>query len=75
MKAPKMTQQQRKALAKKVAAAREAKRTGDQIRAEFGEWLTGPERRKLLREHGYAGVIAPSYDRAEAKAKREQAAA
>lgn len=69
--APKMTPAQRKALAAKVAKAREAKMTGDQMREQFGDWLTGPERRKLLREFGYDNLIAKSYDRDEARAKRE----
>jgi hypothetical protein len=68
--APK-TPAQRKALAAKIAKAREAGATGQALRDQFGEWLTGPERRKLLREFGHYGLIARSYDRAEAKAKRE----
>src|SRR5262245_15339659 len=68
--APK-TPAQRKALATKIAKAREAGATGAQLRDQFGEWLTGPERRKLLREFGHDGLIAKSYDRAEAKVKRE----
>jgi hypothetical protein len=70
-----MTKQQRKSLAAKVAKAREAGKSGDEIRVEHGSWLTGPERRKLLREFGHDGVIKPSYDRATAKAAREAAAA
>jgi hypothetical protein len=70
-----MTKAQRKALAAKVAKAREAGKSGDAIRAEFGEFLTGPERRKLLREFGYGGAIKPSYDREAAKKAREAAAA
>ena len=65
------TPAQRKALAAKVAKAREGGATGQALREQFGEWLTGPERRKLLREFGHDALIAKSYDRAEAKAKRE----
>jgi hypothetical protein len=68
---PKMTAAQRKALAAKVAKDRDAKMTGDQLREKYGDWLTGPERRKLLREHGHDALIAKSYDRDEARAKRE----
>ena len=73
MKPPEMSKAQRKTLAAKIAKAREAGKSGDAIRDEFGNWLTGAERRKLLREYGYASLIKPSYDRAEAKAKRETA--
>ena len=69
--APKMTPSQRKALAAKVAKAREAGATGDQLREQFGEWLTGPVRRTLLREHGHGHLVAKSYDRQEARVKRE----
>jgi hypothetical protein len=65
------TPAQRKALAAKIAKARENKMTGQAIRDQFGSWLTGPERRKLLREFGFDNLVAASYDRAEAKAKRE----
>ena len=69
------TPAQRKALAAKIAKAREQGATGAQLRDQFGEWLTGPERRKLLREFGHDGLIAKSYDRQEAKVKREAAMA
>jgi hypothetical protein len=62
-----MTKAQRKALATKVAKAREAGKSGDAIREEFGEWLTGPARRALLREFGYGSLIAKSYDRSNGK--------
>jgi hypothetical protein len=65
------TTSQRKALATKIAKDREAGMTGQALREKYGSWLTGPERRKLLREFGHDGLIAASYDRAEAKAKRE----
>ena len=69
----KLTKAQRKALAAKVAKARTAGQTGDQIRQEFGDWLSGAERRKLLREFGHDGLIAKSYDRAEARKRRAAA--
>lgn len=69
-----MTKAQRKALAAKVAKAREQGKSGDDIREEFGDFLTGPVRRALLREFGHDAVIAKSYDRAEAKARRAKAA-
>ena len=69
-----MTKAQRKALAAKVAKARKDGATGAQMREQFGDWLTGPVRRTLLREFGHDGVIGASYDRAEARAKREAAA-
>jgi hypothetical protein len=68
--APK-TPAQRKAVAAKVAKDKEAGMTGQALREKYGSWLTGPERRKLLREFGHDGLIATSYDRADAKAKRE----
>jgi hypothetical protein len=68
--APK-TPAQRKALAAKIAKDREAKMTGQALRDKYGEWLTGPYRRELLREFGHGALIAKSYDRQEAKAKRE----
>src|SRR4051812_39348307 len=70
MEAPK-TPAQRKVLASKVAKDKEAGMTGQALRDKYGEWLTGPERRKLLREFGHDGLIASSYDRTEARAKRE----
>ena len=48
--------------------------TGDAIREALGQDLTGAKRRALLREFGHDGLIAPSYDRCAAKAKREEAA-
>jgi hypothetical protein len=66
-----MTTAQRKTLAAKIAKDREAKMSGADLRTKYGEWLTGPVRRTLLREFGHNGLIAQSYDRVEAKAKRE----
>lgn len=71
MTASPKTPAQRKAMAAKIAKDKEAGMTGAALRAKYGEWLTGPERRKLLREHGHDGLIAASYNRADAKAKRE----
>jgi hypothetical protein len=66
-----MTATQRKALAAKIAKDREAGLSGAALREKYGEWLTGPVRRQLLREFGHSALIAQSYDRVEAKAKRE----
>jgi hypothetical protein len=66
-----MTKAERKALAAKVAKDKEAGLSGQALRDKYGSWLTGPERRKLFREFGHDGLIAASYDRVEAKAKRE----
>jgi hypothetical protein len=70
IKAPELTKVQRKAWPRGSPPHAKAKKTGDQIRADLGDWLSGAERRKLLREFGYDQVIAKSYDRAEAKARR-----
>jgi predicted flap endonuclease-1-like 5' DNA nuclease len=58
------TAAQRKAVGRKVAAAKEAGTSGDEMRAIFGALLSGPARRKVLREHGLAtpSTIARSYD-------------
>jgi hypothetical protein len=69
-RAAKAEHAKRAKLAKAIAADKDAGMTGNQLREKYGDWLTGPARRKLFREHG-VGTIAPSYDRAEAKAKRE----
>ena len=67
----KETKAARKARAAKIAKMRKEGATGDAIREALGQDLTGAKRRALLREFGHDGLIAPSYDRAEAKAKRE----
>lgn len=41
----------------------------------LGYELTGPRRIKLLRRHGFGGLVAASYHRDAAKAAREAAAA
>jgi hypothetical protein len=69
------TKAQRKALAAKIAKAKENGATGNQLREQFGEWLTGPTRRTLLREFGHDSAIAKSYDRLAARECREAEAA
>src|SRR5262245_29960591 len=51
------------AVAEEIAAAKLAGASGNEMRATFGERLTGPARRKVLREHGFdgPGYVAPSY--------------
>ena len=51
------------AVAKAVATAKANGASGDEMRAEFGPLLTGPARRKVLRDHGYTSTahIARSY--------------
>jgi hypothetical protein len=50
------------AVAESIRAAKLAGASGNEMRATFGERLTGPARRKVLREHGLeAGAIARSY--------------
>jgi hypothetical protein len=51
------------AVAESIAQAKLAGASGNEMRAEFGERLTGPARRKVLREHGFdgPGYVAPSY--------------
>src|SRR4051812_46424672 len=66
-----MTKAERKALAAKAAKARKAGATGLQMRQEIHAGLTGPVRRSLFREFGHNELIAASYDRAGAKARRE----
>lgn len=58
-------------LAKSIADDRAAGMKGDALRQKYGEWLTGPRRCRMLRQHGYGEVIGGTYDRDEAKAKRE----
>jgi hypothetical protein len=66
-------------LAKQIAADREAKMSGNDLRAKYndqlGYELTGPRRIKLLRRHGFGGLVKASYDRDEAAKAREAAAA
>ena len=50
-------------VANAVGKAKDAGASGDELRAIFGALLSGPARRRILREHGAAdGRIAPSYD-------------
>jgi hypothetical protein len=62
-------------LAKSIADDRNAGMSGNALREKYGEWLTGPRRCRMLKKHGYGSVVSPSYDRVEAKEKREQAEA
>jgi hypothetical protein len=53
-----------RAVADEIAAAKAAGASGDEMRARFGERLSGPARRKVLRAHGYgtaSGHVARSY--------------
>lgn len=53
----------RAAVAASIAADKRGGLSGNELRAKYGERLTGPARRKVLREHGEsAGTIARSYD-------------
>jgi len=47
-----------------IANAKVAGASGNEMRATFGSKLTGPARRKVLREHGFTGTayVARSYD-------------
>jgi hypothetical protein len=74
MEFSRLTKAQRKALAAKIAKDKQAGLSGAALRDKYGEWLTGPVRRTLLREFGHDSLIAASYDRAAARAKREAAA-
>jgi hypothetical protein len=51
-------------IASAIAADKAAGLSGNDLRAKFGEGLTGPARRKVLRKHGFGGTayIARSYD-------------
>jgi hypothetical protein len=66
-------------LAKQIAADREAGMSGAALREKYnpllGYELTGPRRIKLLRQHGFGGLVKASYDRQEAAKAREAAAA
>jgi hypothetical protein len=54
----------KRAVAEAVATAKASGASGDEMRERFGERLTGPARRKLLRAHGFSGTayVARSYD-------------
>ena len=65
------TDAQKLRFAQALAAAREAKKSGNEIRETHGAWLTGPIRNRILKAHGLDSVIRPSYDRQAAKARRE----
>lgn len=52
------------AVARSIAADKAAGLSGDELRRKYGERLSGPARRKVLREHSLASAstIAPSYN-------------
>src|SRR4051794_6065553 len=54
----------RKLIAENIAADKAAGLSGNELRARYGERLTGPARRKVLRAYGFDGgaFIARSYD-------------
>src|SRR5262245_51283034 len=53
---------QQRAIAKRIASAKDAGLSGDELRAVFGGLLSGPARRKIFLAFGLAeGRIAPSY--------------
>jgi hypothetical protein len=57
-----MSDEERRTVAEAIRAAKLAGASGDEMRQTFGERLTGPARRKVLREHDLeAGAIARSY--------------
>ena len=61
MPIPEMSTNERAALARRIAQDREDGLSGNTLRAKYGQWLTGPNRRVLLREIGREDLIAPSY--------------
>jgi hypothetical protein len=67
-----MTKAERKALATKAAKLKDQGKKWREIRQELHPGLQDPVGRALFREFN-VGQVAPSYDRAEAKAKREAA--
>lgn len=73
----------RRAVAEQVRDAKLAGASGNEMRERFGPRLTGPQRRRILREHGFGSpaTIAPSYTeyrdgdaRAESRHAREHGA-
>lgn len=54
----------RKSIAERIAADKASGLSGNELRARYGERLTGPARRKVLRAFGFDGgaFIARSYD-------------
>ena len=58
-----MPEDEQRAVAQSIASAKLAGASGNELRATFGERLTGPARRKVLRSFGLdAGTIARSYE-------------
>jgi hypothetical protein len=57
------TPSEQESIAASIAAAKLAGASGNELREQFGERLTGPARRKVLRAHGLdSGTIARSYE-------------
>ena len=61
MRSPDMSTAERESLAHRIANDREEGFSGAALRAKYGEWLTGPNRRVLLRESGRDDLIGASY--------------
>lgn len=57
-----LTEAKRRVLANNIAKDRTAGLSGDELRAKYGSWLSGPARVKLLRTFGHGSVVAKSYD-------------
>jgi hypothetical protein len=57
-----LTVAKRRILAGQIAKDRTAGMSGNELRAKYGSWLSGPTRIKLLREFGHVMVVGKSYD-------------
>lgn len=57
-----LTESQRNAIVGQIAKDREGGLSGNDLRAKFGAWLTGPRRCKLLHASGNSAVVGASYD-------------
>lgn len=57
-----LTTKQRASATAAIRKARDRGSSGNELREEFGSWLTGPVRCRLFREFGYETSIAKSYD-------------
>lgn len=58
-----LTDAKRSALVTKIARDREAGLSGNDLRAKYGDWLTGPMRRKLFRTVAQrSDLVARSYN-------------
>lgn len=59
----KLNKAQRSAVAKRIAKDwGEGGLSGNELREKFGEQLTGPTRRVVLRDHGYGALVGRSYN-------------